>query len=363
MATVLHYVEHWLELSAGFVHAHVSRSRHRGVVVSHNAVEHLEAFPVSPLWRLDRLHSVVPERHWPRVRTAVLRAGAAAYSAQVVHVHFGYVAGDVVPFVRSSGVPLVVSLHGHDVTALVRSYPRHYDEITHVAAAVVVPSAFLRDAVVAIGFEPDRVHVIPSGVDTTWFTPSPLPARPAVAFVGRLVEKKGIDILLRAWPSVRASVPAATLRVLGDGPLATTVRDTGSGVEHVLPDPRRRAEQVRDLLRDARVVATPSRTAADGDAESLLLVNLEAQASGRPVITTRHGGIVEFVDDGGSALIVDEGNPDALAGALIRVLGDDALATRLGQRGPHITKPFDVARCTAAVDDLYDELADRRERK
>src|SRR3954452_10503634 len=123
MATVLHYVEHWLELSAGFVHAHVSRSRHRSIVVSHNAPENLEAFPVSPLWRLDRLHRLVPERHWPRARTSALRVVAAAYRAQVVHVHFGYVAGDVVAFARASRMPLVVSLHGHDVTALVQSQP------------------------------------------------------------------------------------------------------------------------------------------------------------------------------------------------------------------------------------------------
>src|SRR3954447_374732 len=356
MATVLHYVEHWLELSAGFVHAHVSRSRHRGVVVSHNAVENLDAFPVSPLWRLDHLHRFVPERRWPSVRTAVLRAGTAAYRAQVVHVHFGYVAGDVVPCARASGLPLVVSLHGHDVTALARSQPRHYDEIADVAAAVIVPSAFLRDAVLALGFEPGRVHVIPSGVNTAFFAPSPLPSRPTVAFVGRLVEKKGIDVLLQAWPTVRASVPAATLRVLGNGPLASLVRNARSGVELVAPDPGRRAEQVRDLLRDARAVATPSRTAADGDAESLLLVNLEAQASGRPVATPRHGGIPEFVDDGGSAVLVPEGDADALAEALVRVLSDDALATRLGQHGPEVATPFDVARCTAAVDDLYDDL-------
>ena len=363
MATVLHYVEHWLELSAGFVHAHVTRSRHHKVVVSHNATEHLDAFPVSPLRRLDRLHRLVPERHWPRVRTTALTTVAAAYRAQVVHVHFGYVAGDVVPFVRARKMPLVLSLHGHDVTALVRTQPHHYDEIADVAAAVIVPSAFLRNVVLALGFEPSRVHVIPSGVDTSWFTPTAVPTRPLVAFVGRLVEKKGIDVLLQAWPSVRESVPAATLRVLGNGPLAPLVRNAGAGVEHVVPDPRRRAEQVRDLLHDARVVATPSRTSADGDAESLLLVNLEAQASGRPVVTTRHGGIPEFVDDGGSALLVAEGDPSALAAALVRVLDDDVLATRLGQHGPDVAKPFDVARCTAAVDDLYDELIGPRKRK
>ena len=363
MPTVLHYVEHWLELSAGFVHAHVSRSRHRGVVVSHNPTENLQAFPASPLWRLDPLHRLIPPSQWPRVRTAALRAGAAAYRARVVHVHFGYVAGDVVPFVRASDIPLVVSLHGHDVTALPRTSPGHYDDVIATAAAVVVPSTFLRDHVVSLGFAPDRVHVIPSGVDTSWFTPSPLPVQPEVAFVGRLVEKKGLDVLLEAWPAVRAGVPGANLTVLGDGPLASMVSQAGNGVRHLLPDPARRTEQVRELLRSARVVTSPSRTAADGDTESLLLVNLEAQASGRPVVSTRHGGIPDYVEDGASGLLVEQADAHALAAALVQVLQDDALATRLAQRGPAVASRYDVARCTGQVDDLYDELIARRGRR
>lgn len=359
MTTVLHYVEHWLELSAGFVHAQVTRSRHRAVVVSHNAAENLDAFAVPRLWELRHLHRLTPERQWPNVRTLALQAAVAAYRARVVHVHFGYVAGDVVPLVRRTGVPLVVSLHGHDVTALPRRQPAHYAEVADVAAAAIVPSAFLAEVVVALGFDDDRVHVIPSGVDTSWHTPSPLPSRPSVAFVGRLVEKKGIDVLLRAWPSVLARVPRATLRVLGDGPLAPLLRDAGASVAHVRPDPARRNEQVREVLRAARVVATPSRTAGDGDAESLLLVNLEAQASGRPVVTTRHGGIPEFVAADESALLVPENDADALAAALVRVLDDDALASRLAEHGPVLAARFDVGRCTAAVDDLYDRVAER----
>src|SRR4051794_41857604 len=105
MATVLHYVEHWLELSAGFVHAHVSRSRHRGVVVSHNAVENLDAFPMSPLWRLGHLHRFVSQRRWPSVRPAVLRAGTAAYPAPGGDGHLGFGAGGGGPVPRARRPP------------------------------------------------------------------------------------------------------------------------------------------------------------------------------------------------------------------------------------------------------------------
>ena len=86
------------------------------------------------------------------------------------------------------------------------------------------------------------------------------------------------------------------------------------------------------------------------------MVNLEAQASGRPVVTTRHGGIPEYVRDGETALVVPEADPGALADALVRVVTDDALAARLGGAGPAWAARFDVAACAARHDDLYDDL-------
>ena len=201
-----------------------------------------------------------------------------------------------------------------------------------------------------------RARSATSGVDTAFFTPLPMPTDgpPVVAFVGRLVEKKGVDVLMAAWPAVRAAVPDAQLHVLGEGPLAT--RLVGDGVTRIRPEATQRREQVRDLLRIATVVTTPSRTAANGDAESLLIVNLEAQASGRAVVTTRHGGIPEYVADGTSALVVPENDAPALADALISVLRDRALAERLGAAGPSLAAQWDARAMTARIDDLYDDL-------
>jgi colanic acid/amylovoran biosynthesis glycosyltransferase len=163
-------------------------------------------------------------------------------------------------------------------------------------------------------------------------------------------------VLLDAWPAVVAAVPDARLRVLGDGPLRSLLDAAPASVEHVLPDPARRREQVREVLHSACVVTTPSRTAPDGDAESLLLVNVEAMASGRPVVSTRHGGIPEYVDDGVTGLLVPEGDAAALARALVAVLEDGALRERLTGAGLATARRLDVRRCCARVDDLYDAL-------
>ena len=357
MATVLHSMQRWLPLSEQFVYALVHGSRHRGVVLSRLPAENRSTFPHRPVLTLR----LVPAS-WPRtsahrrVITAAVAGIARLSGARIVHHHHGYRLSDVEGAVRRLGLPLVVSLHGHDVTTYERDWPGSLRTLSY-ARAVIVPSRFLAERVAPLGVPADRIHVIPSGVDVRWFAPTPLPAGIAeVLFVGRFVEKKGLDVLLQAWPAVAASAPGARLRILGSGPMEALARSGGPDVTVEPTDPARRAEQVRDAIRDARIVVTPSKTAADGDAETLLLVNLEAQASGRPLVTTQHGGIPEYVEEGRTALVVPENDADALGDAITRLLTDESLATRLAGAGPELAARFDVAACTARVDALYDRL-------
>lgn len=357
MTRVLHVVERWLEVSAGFVAAHVEHSRHQAVVVATQGRLNREAFPYRPVYSLAALERL-PPRLRPRATGAAVDLIGAQRGVAVVHVHFGYPAHAALPLVRRHGVPLVLSLHGEDATALVRRHPHHYEPVIPLTSVVAVPSRYLAEAAAAAGFPADSIRVLPSGVDTEFFVPTPRPTGPPiVAHIGRLVPKKGLDVLIEAWPSVLASAPDAQLHVLGDGPLAHLLADSGSSVVHHIPDPRRRREQVRELLAAAHIVAQPSRTAPDGDAESLLLVNIEAMAAGRPVVSSRHGGIPEYVRDGDNGLLVDEGDVRGLASAIASVLADEALADGLVARGLVAAKALDVRRCAAAVDDVYDELS------
>jgi glycosyltransferase involved in cell wall biosynthesis len=157
---------------------------------------------------------------------------------------------------------------------------------------------------------------------------------------------------------VRRQVPDARLRILGFGPLEELVRSATAGVEVVLHPNH---HDVEEAMHRAYVVVSPSRTAPDDSVESLLIVNLEAQASGRPVVTTSHGGIPEFVSDGQTALVVPENDSEALASALVRVLRERELAERLGAAGPGWVSQFDAQRCAEQVDRLYASvLAGRR---
>lgn len=350
---VLHHVRTWLEPSEQFVHGLVSRSRHRAVVVASQAVVHPDRFPVEPLHRLGWIAGVPTEGLRRRVRTAALLELARRHGVGLVHVHFGYRLPEVTGLVARRRLPLVASLHGHDVTSWSDRPADHYTAMVPYLDRVIVPSAWFSSQVEARGIPGELVRVVPAGVDTTWFHPSPVPDEPLVVFVGRFVEKKGIDVLAAAWPSVRSAVPGARLRACGYGPLRGVLEGMGPGVEVVDRPDRAR---VRAELASARVVVSPSHESADGDAETLLVVNLEAQASGRPVVTTRHGGIPEYVAADRTALVVAEGDVDELADALIALLRDDQLARRLGAAGPAHVAQWDVRRCVEQVDAIYDEL-------
>jgi colanic acid/amylovoran biosynthesis glycosyltransferase len=362
VSTVAHYLERWLELSAGFIAAHVNQSRHHGVVISRDGWLELDAFDYHPRHSLSPLRSRTPDRLKPWLLRAQLATLLSAHRADLVHVHFGYAAGDVIE--ATGRRPFVLSLHGHDVTGLLNDDADRYRHVAGAVDAVIVPSHFLATAAARAGFPTDLIRIIPSGVDTTYFRPSPLPdGPPIIGFVGRFVEKKGIDTLISAWPTIAAAAPDARLHLLGDGPLRQLVPVDDERITHIAPQARQRREQVRDLLQRATVVVTPSHRAADGDSESLLLVNLEAGASGRPVVSTHHGGIPEYVADGRTGLLVEQADSSAFADAVVRLLGDRDLAQSLGATAPAYVAQWDVRRCTARVDDLYDELLRTRRRR
>lgn len=351
---ILHFVARWLPVSEGFVYDLVCHLGHSGVVVASRPLENLDRFALADVHSLAGLRRVVPRRFEQKALTVQLLSMAARRHVALVHVHHGYDADVVAGLVRRKRVPLVVSLHGDDVTGLVARHPRAYARVAPLTSAVVVPSAFLADFAVAAGFDPALVRILPSGIDTGFFAPTPLPdGRPEVLFVGRFVEKKGLDVLAEAWPKVAATVPDARLRLLGLGELEPLARAIGGEVEVVIGPTR---GQVRDAMRRARVVVSPSRTATGDAVESLVVVNLEAQCSGRPVVTTDHGGIPEHVRPGETALVVREGDPAALADALVEVLTDDALAVRLGEAGPRWAARYDIRRTAGRMDELYDAL-------
>jgi glycosyltransferase involved in cell wall biosynthesis len=258
----------------------------------------------------------------------------------------------------ASGVPLVVTVHGHDVSRQPAApglrglrYRRNLRAVFRRATVILAVSGAIRDRAVALGADPGKVRVHHTGVPLPAAVPD-VEKRWDVVFVGRFVAKKGVDDLVEALGPARALF-------IGSGPLLDRIqaRALDLGVDATFAghlDPA----AVAGHLAASRILAAPSKTAADGDAEGLPTTILEAAALGVPAVATRHSGIPEAVVDGVTGLLGPEGDRAALAANITRLLADDDLRSALGRQArAHVETHFDLVRQTARLEDLYDELA------
>jgi colanic acid/amylovoran biosynthesis glycosyltransferase len=289
--------------------------------------------------------------------------------AGLVHAHLGVDGAAALPLARRLGLPLVVTFHGYDAAASdaaalargyrYRVYLRRRMALKRDARLFIAVSEFTRQRMLESGFPADRVVVHYIGIDTETFHPDPAVARePVVLFVGRLIEKKGVTFLIDAMRQVQAQSPAAELVIVGKGELRSALerqaRDAGVRVRFL---GTLRPEEIRTWMNRAQVLCMPSIVAADGDAEGLPIVGLEAMAMGLPIVASVSAGIPEAITNGEHGLLARERDTGTLARHLTALLGDPALRQRISAAAlARVRERFDLHRQTAALEDLYDRV-------
>jgi glycosyltransferase involved in cell wall biosynthesis len=165
-----------------------------------------------------------------------------------------------------------------------------------------------------------ELRIIPMGVtidDALWPPGDPY----HVLIVARLVEKKGIRLLLEAWPSVLTKVPNAVLTIAGDGPLRDSLADHARmlGVDVAMPGFVGGVDK-HDVMASAGVVIQPSVVAADGDADGLPVALLEGLAAGRIGVASDASGAQDLLVDGVHGFLIPSGDVGALAQAITNAI-------------------------------------------
>ncbi len=311
-------------------------------------------------------------------RSQRLTAALRRLGPDLIHAHFARDAIIIAPLAARLGIPLVVTLHGSDITALPnapgragRRYRRQLRAMFGQAERIIVVSEFIRDQALRHGAPHDRVVVSYIGIPLTdRSSAAPIAERRArdaadaetgtryeLLFVGRLVGKKGVADAIDAIAALPQHLrERVRFTVAGAGPLreALEAQAAARGIEARFLGAVDSA-QARELMEESHLFLAPSRRAPNGDSEGFGMVFAEAAAAGLPVVSYRHGGVPEAVADGQTGLLVDEGDVAGLSTALQRLLEDPAEARKLGEAGAaRVAAKFDCAVLTAELEDIYD---------
>jgi colanic acid/amylovoran biosynthesis glycosyltransferase len=295
--------------------------------------------------------------------------------AGLVHAHLGVDGAAALPLARRLGIPLVVTFHGYDAAASdaaalargyrYRVYLRRRQALKRDTRLFIAVSEYTRQRMLESGFPEDRVVVHYIGIDTELFHPDPTVVRePVVLFVGRLIEKKGVTFLIDAMRQVQGQNPSVELVIIGKGELKSALErqaaDAGVRARFL---GTLRPEDIRTWMNRAQVLCMPSIVAADGDAEGLPIVGLEAMAMGLPIVASASAGIPEAITDSEHGLLARERDTGTLARHITTLLGDAPLRERLGSAAlARVRDRFDLNRQTWALEDLYDRVRGVAER-
>jgi colanic acid/amylovoran biosynthesis glycosyltransferase len=293
-------------------------------------------------------------------------------NARLLHVYFGQIAVHLLPLIRAWRNPSIVSFHGADVMVDMNkpAYREATRQMLGAVKLVLVRSESLRRAVIDLGCEKEKIEVQRTGIPLgdfpfreRTFPPSNGGGEWRLVQAGRLIEKKGLPITLRAFASFLRQYPNSTLTIAGEGPLLGQLQTLARELKidnRVSFTGFISQEKLRDLYYRSHIFLHPSETGPDGNQEGIPNSMLEAMASGLPVFATEHGGIPEAIKHGVSGVLVPERNEQELAGALLNAVEDRHFLSQVARSGAEVVREkFDLRMQARRLEDIYLETIGR----
>lgn len=373
---VLHYVWKYLFITGVWIHSQITFLRRYHPVIVTRQRENLDLFQVSPIHTLPRCNR--PENiaevlnfliRRSRLDQLIFLILVCWYQPEVIHVHFGDSGWENLFLKRILRKKYIVSFYGYDYSSLLARNPvwnKRYRMLFHKGDAFIVEGSKARNTLVSMGCPDEKIFENHLGVDLLQieFTERKHPGLGEtirLLQVATFVEKKGHRFTVRAFAKALEKVPNLTLTFVGSGKLQPDIQqlvcDLGleSRVDFLPPFP------YRELMRMARlhhIFIQPSIHASDGDCEGgAPVVLLDMQASGMPVISTRHCDIPEYIQDRITGFLVEERDVHALAERIIYLATHGELWPHMGRQGrEHISRQYNAKTQTEKLEEIYDKV-------
>lgn len=251
---------------------------------------------------------------WQNLRSG-LRKELKTINPDIVHAHFGPMGVIALPVAVELGIPLVVSFHGLDAFGhtQVEFWKKEYQKLYERASGITVVSNLMKEHFLQLGCPVNKVNVIHVGKklqDYPFVGVSGEKIRNWVS-IGRLIEKKGYDDCIKAFAHARKKFPDIELKIIGSGKERQNLRkliNHHNLENHVELLGELDHAMVKEILINSDAFILCSKEAKNGDREGIPTVLMEAQAMGKPCISTWHSGIPEIFPRENHWLLAEEGN-------------------------------------------------------
>ena len=336
--------------------------------------ENSERYPFEPVHLVPKPRTHVLRRFWFRrlrdqpwqisdTELSELRRVLTETGARLLHIYFGHIAVHLLPLIRAWKHPSIVSFHGADVMVDMNkpAYREATLQMLDAVTLVLVRSESLRRAVVDLGCDPQKIEIQRTGIPLEEFPfhDRAVPKNDEWRFVqaGRLIEKKGLPVTLRAFEVFVRQYLNATLTIAGEGPLLRELESLARELkiaENVSFTGFLSQQQLREIYYRSHIFLHPSQTGRDGNQEGIPNSMLEAMATGLPVFATEHGGIPEAIEHGVSGVLVPERDEFALVETLLEAVRDPRFLSGIAQTGADaVRKKFDLQQQAQQLDEIY----------
>lgn len=267
----------------------------------------------------------------------LLKDSFKKHKIQVVLAEYGTTAQEQLSVIKELNLPLIVHFHGFDASRKdILKRTNNYSVVFDYARYIVVVSKKMYDDFLNMGCPKDKLIYNVCGPSDDFLKLTPNFQNPQFISLGRFVDKKAPYYTLLAFKDVVLKFPQARLLMGGNGYLQNTCQNLISyyglqkNVEFLgVISPN----EFREHLQNSVAFVQHSVTAENGDSEGTPVAILEASAAGIPVISTRHAGIPDVIEEGETGFLVAEHDVDGMAEKMIEILKNPEYAKTMGRKG------------------------------
>jgi colanic acid/amylovoran biosynthesis glycosyltransferase len=362
MIKIAHVMFSYLAQSETFIWQYIRAAKNVYPLVIAKKKENLNQFPIlrgklystqgkrlSSNWVIDNWYRRVLKRPLGYAEKIIRKEGVEA-----IHAHFGPVGCEYLPVVSSLKIPLITSFYGFDLSNnnVIKQWGKNYRKLFETGRQFLVEGPAMKKKLISIGCPKEKIAIQRIAIDLKQYkfkSYSPNSNRTVkILFIGRFVEKKGLEYAIRALAAIRKDF-TFEFRVIGVGELEKDLRLLACGLgitEEIKWLGIQPHSKVIEELHNCDIMLQPSVTAKNGDVEGgAPTIILEAQACGVPIISTYHADI---------PYITKEKDIKSLAENIAYLLKTPKLWPKMGKAGcEHVKKYHNIEKEVVVLEKLY----------